>query len=625
MKNWQRAITQLFLGVCLLLLGNNVKAQNRCFKSNPNYIVVNSDRFKEPTKQLTIEMWVKIRTKKEWCAPLSFITDNGHRESGYAFAYTREKMRFMLKTDNMRGDEWNYNPGVDLEVNQWTHLAGTYDGETIKMYQNGELVESKTTSGEINWDYPSDKLYIGVFKDFNENLLFDGQLDEIRIWNYARSNEQILEFKNRKLSGSERGLMAYYHFDNARDNVVSDASKNKLDGELNIPAKDHLFLPSGAMVVPQVKEVKVTAPDAISLNWKALETVYDFDYYWVDISKSRSFDQLIAHQKIFKTEAELKNLEGGSNLFIRVKGFSKEIGFTGYSDILELSDFSTALSINVVTQSGDDKTITHKLIDYNVLTSNYIGLPHSTKDVLFHFNLKSNKPERILPGKIQIIGQSQNYESKFSQNTDMSILNLKPGKYTIKAQWGSIDQDRPLNIELEMEIKAAFYQQLGFQIVFLILLVIVVLFLAKRYRIISVTKLNALIKEGNAKENKADWMEPDVVAKNAQLIKAFVENDKPYLDQKFNLKALADKVDLPHYQISKVLSDHYGMNFNDFINEYRVKEFVKLMNSEENRKMKNSAIAYQCGFYSDSTFFRAFKKFMGKTPQQYLNELGEVD
>ncbi|MBI9061292.1 MAG: helix-turn-helix transcriptional regulator, partial [Marinilabiliaceae bacterium] len=39
-----------------------------------------------------------------------------------------------------------------------------------------------------------------------------------------------------------------------------------------------------------------------------------------------------------------------------------------------------------------------------------------------------------------------------------------------------------------------------------------------------------------------------------------------------------------------------------------------------NSNIKNSALAYQCGFYSESTFFRAFKKFMGQSPQQYQKE-----
>ena len=114
---------------------------------------------------------------------------------------------------------------------------------------------------------------------------------------------------------------------------------------------------------------------------------------------------------------------------------------------------------------------------------------------------------------------------------------------------------------------------------------------------------------------------PDVLEKKALIIKECITNNKLYLDPKFSLKALAEKVDIPHYHVSKILNDYFRSNFNDFINEFRVNEFVRLLNESDSSNIKNSALAYQCGFYSESTFFRAFKKFMGQSPQQYQKEL----
>jgi AraC-like DNA-binding protein len=172
-----------------------------------------------------------------------------------------------------------------------------------------------------------------------------------------------------------------------------------------------------------------------------------------------------------------------------------------------------------------------------------------------------------------------------------------------------------------MEIKPSFFQQPYIQIVMLIGLIALLYIGLKRYRIISLKKLRRIEDLLPETESNHDWISPEELEKKAGLIKETVINEQLFLDPKFNLKSLADKIDIPHYQISRILKEYYELNFNDFINEFRVNEFVKLLKSSSLKHIKNSALAYQCGFYSESTFFRAFKKFMGKTPQQYQKEL----
>ncbi len=595
--------------------------QNKCFKTTPNYIVINSDKFVRPNKQITVECWIKANSLTNWCAPLSYVTDNGGDESGFAFAFAKDKFRFMLKTTEMLDEEWNYNPGIDLEMNQWTHIAGTYDGESIKFFKDGELIESKATSGNINWQFITDIIYIGVFKDFNEKLLFDGQIDEIRIWNYARSNKEIREYRNKTLDGNERGLLAYYNFDNDNGDVVLDQSKNRLNGKLNIPPQEQVFVPSGAMITPQLSKLNFLSPHSFKVDWETLESVFTYDYYMIDLSKSRNFDQIISNHKSLKSSTTIDNIIGGSSVYLRIKGFSKDIGFTAYSDIKEINNFSTALSIIVTSKAKNLKSTTHKLVDYNILTTNYIGLPSNTKDVQFDFKLNNVSPEKITPGKIIIKGATRTYESDFAQSSDVSLFDLQPGKYFIEAQWGAVDLAEPLSIKLEMEIKPMFYQQFFFKLLIVLLAIVALYFLFRKFRVISVEKLDELKSKESPKENRPDWIDPDLLEKKANLIKEYITQEKSYLDPKFNLKFLAEQVDTPHYQISKILNDYYGLNFNDFINEFRVNEFVRIINKNKSKHIKNSAIAYECGFYSESTFFRAFKKFMGKTPQQYQKEI----
>jgi len=63
------------------------------------------------------------------------------------------------------------------------------------------------------------------------------------------------------------------------------------------------------------------------------------------------------------------------------------------------------------------------------------------------------------------------------------------------------------------------------------------------------------------------------------------------------------------------------MNFNDFINNYRIEAVKTMFLNEEHKKSTLLGIAYDCGFNSKATFNRAFKKHTSCTPKEYLNTI----
>ena len=81
-------------------------------------------------------------------------------------------------------------PGVTVNSDTWTHIAGTYDSETgiAKIFKNGyEQGSIVTGGGSINWDYISDmdmKIGRSVNIDIGElDGYFSGSIDEVRLWN----------------------------------------------------------------------------------------------------------------------------------------------------------------------------------------------------------------------------------------------------------------------------------------------------------------------------------------------------------------------------------------------------------------------------------------------------------
>ena len=74
-----------------------------------------------------------------------------------------------------------------LSANAWTHLAGTYDGATLRLYVNGVLVSSRAQTGTI----PISTSPLQIGGDSNYGQYFPGKIDEVRIYSRALSAADI--------------------------------------------------------------------------------------------------------------------------------------------------------------------------------------------------------------------------------------------------------------------------------------------------------------------------------------------------------------------------------------------------------------------------------------------------
>ena len=121
----------------------------------------------------------------------------------------------------------------DFEPGRWYHLAATYDGSNVGVFVDGKSIKSEARSGLIKID--TSELAIGKGDpEWSSGEHFDGALDEIRIWSVARSLGEIQAGMNRPLTGKERGLVAYWNFD---DGTAEDRSGHRNRGALKAPAE----------------------------------------------------------------------------------------------------------------------------------------------------------------------------------------------------------------------------------------------------------------------------------------------------------------------------------------------------------------------------------------------------
>ncbi len=92
---------------------------------------------------------------------------------------------------------------------------------------------------------------------------------------------------------------------------------------------------------------------------------------------------------------------------------------------------------------------------------------------------------------------------------------------------------------------------------------------------------------------------------------------KPYLDADLTLPSLAAMLQIPSHQLSRIINDKLGLNFFDFVNQYRIEEVKAKINDPAFDNLSLLGIAFECGFNTKSAFNRVFKKLTGLTPSEY--------
>ena len=91
-----------------------------------------------------------------------------------------------------------------------------------------------------------------------------------------------------------------------------------------------------------------------------------------------------------------------------------------------------------------------------------------------------------------------------------------------------------------------------------------------------------------------------------------------YANPDLKLNDLAALLNLSGHQLSQLLNERLGKNFNTYINEYRIRRACEIIRQDRNLKLE--AVGYEVGFNSKSAFFSAFKKYTGKTPNLFKQE-----
>jgi len=101
-------------------------------------------------------------------------------------------------------------------------------------------------------------------------------------------------------------------------------------------------------------------------------------------------------------------------------------------------------------------------------------------------------------------------------------------------------------------------------------------------------------------------------------LKLLMTKDKVFLNPDLNLELLSNYLGISEKNCSYMLNKGMNVNFNQYINNFRVEAFKERIKEGQNKTYTLTSIAYECGFNSKSTFNRVFKLNCGITPSEFV-------
>ena len=186
----------------------------------------------QATDALTIEAWIKPNSWTDYDGILNYAADQGASEAGFGFVYFATGWRFFLKTTTNSIDYINMAE-VSTPSGQWTHLAATYDGQKVRIYRNGSAIDSTDAMGDIQWSGAPSDFKLGSFTKDGSTGYFDGQIDDVRIWNIVRTGVQIKASRETTIDKNETGLVGYWQIDAGSGGTATDSTSIANHGIIN--------------------------------------------------------------------------------------------------------------------------------------------------------------------------------------------------------------------------------------------------------------------------------------------------------------------------------------------------------------------------------------------------------
>ncbi len=354
--------TLLLLGFFLMLTSSYAQNSGLLFNGrNENLTIDRKPQF-TAKDNFTIEAWIYANSWKSQSWMGSIVCNDGESVDGYAFrAGNNGQLSFVMAVDN----NWNEVQSASvMNVDQWHHVAITIGGGVMTLYIDGAPSGTEPYSGNITPGVNG--VNIGESTGF-PGRYWDGIIDEVRIWNVTRTQQELIDNSAVDLQGTEAGLVLYL--------PMNEGSGNTAGNLVDANCSASLF-------------------NMDDSNWVDGYTIPDFD---VSLNPIEGIDVVNMKYRPVKFSASVKNLGkenlDGVKLIVNIDGddlFTETIPETIISGEELTHNFQTPIDLTGLDDPLIMVTASHPE-DQNTLNNNKaLRLSTQSGDVVRLFDSKAH-------------------------------------------------------------------------------------------------------------------------------------------------------------------------------------------------------------------------------------------
>ena len=217
------------------VVSNTVFGGSLSFDGTNDVVTVPDNNALDLTNNYTLEAWIYPKSTPWLGGIISKYNTGG--SNGYLLRLSNSPGSGTASARGISFDEMETANNI-ITPNNWYHLAAVNNNGVRKLYVNG--VEVALTGTAFSVRANTDPLKIGQDYSVDNSRFFNGDIDEIRIWNTARTLQQITASKDAPLVGNESNLVLYYNFnqgtrggDNTATTTIANVAPTTLTGTLS--------------------------------------------------------------------------------------------------------------------------------------------------------------------------------------------------------------------------------------------------------------------------------------------------------------------------------------------------------------------------------------------------------
>lgn len=407
----------------------------------------------------TVELWAKSETEY-WNSTGSLIS---FRNVFIMHPVVNTKIiQFVVFDDKSL---YNVEFISNIDLTQWHHYAATYDGNIIYIYIDGKIVSK---GKKRRTEKPTDKigdLYIGCDSKI-KGRYFNGSIDEVRIWNYVRTQKNIERTLHLELTGNEKGLIAYYNFNqglasqiNSNDTTLKDFT-GKNNGKLfnfSLAGDTSNWVKSNLIIIGKNKGNDLITNVLSPINIVIILTLIllIFVYFYIKIRRQKKI-RLYLEQQVAKKTRELQEENKIKDALIseihhRVKNNLQTISSLIYFQLKNTPEEENQTGLRSIETRINSMSAIHEML-YSKNDNTVIPLKIFIKDFINSLNAMIENQNQ----NIEIIYNIEDIEINISQAITLGLMISEIITNSIKYAFNDTEKPK-ININIYKQNNEVFF------------------------------------------------------------------------------------------------------------------------------------------------------------------------